>query len=203
MSPFHKNPSGSGLVTCLCLLATGVGAVDVERLEVRKDGKMFRLFAQSQVEAPPEFVFDVLMDFDNFHRLSAGMVVTRYLSPTDSGIPVGYTLVNSCAWIFCKRFEKVERLWPVSNREIVTVADPERSDFKHYATRWQLEKTATGTRMRFEGAMLPDFWVPPMLGTWALKKKLSATALEMGEIVEYLYATGTPLADLPATPAER
>lgn len=189
----------------LCLLAAAgnVAAVEVERIDVIKRGKTFVLEAESVVAAPRDFVFDILMNFDHFHRLVAGMVTTRYLPPDEDGVLVGYTLVNSCAWIFCTRFEKVERIWPVPTSDIVTVADPERSDFRFYTTRWRLEDTASGTRMRFTATMQPDFWVPPLLGTWAVKRKLDYTALEMGQVVEYLYATGTPLADLPATPGER
>lgn len=195
--------SRPGWLLCLLIAAGNAVAVDVKRVEVTKKGKTFLLEAESAVAAPRDFVFDILMDFDNFHRLVAGMVSTRYLPPDDDGVLMGYTLVHSCAWIFCTRFEKVERIWPVPSSAIVTVADPERSDFRFYTTRWRLEDTPDGTRLRFNASMQPDFWVPPILGAWAVKRKLNYTALEMGQVVEYLYATGTSLAELPATPGER
>ena len=55
------------------------------------------------------------------------------------------------------------------------------------------------TRLRFEGTMEPDFWVPPLVGSWAVKRKLRLTAEEIGNLVEYLYATNTRLDQLPAT----
>ncbi|UCG71629.1 MAG: SRPBCC family protein [Chromatiales bacterium] len=191
------------VLLCLLLAAGDAVAVEVERIEVTRQGKIFRLEAESVVAAPRDFVFDILVDFDHFHRLVAGMVTTRYLPPDDDGVLVGYTLVHSCAWIFCTRFEKVERMWPVPTSEIVTIADPERSDFRFYTTRWHLEDTPGGTRLRFKAMMQPDFWVPPVIGPWAVKRKLDYTAREIGEVVEYLYATGTSLAELPATPGER
>jgi len=194
--------TGPAVFLCLLLGAEGSAAVEVERIDVIKRGKTFLLEAESVVAAPRDFVFDVLVDFNHFHRLVDGMVTTRYLPPGEDGVLVGYTLVDSCAWIFCTRFEKVERMWPVPTTEIVTVADPERSDFRFYATHWRLEDTAGGTRLRFNATMQPDFWVPPILGPWAVKRKLSFTAQEMGQVVEYLYATGTSLADLPTTPGE-
>ena len=192
-----------GVIFAGLIAMASATAVEVERIEVKKRGKTFDLKAESVVSVPRDFVFGVLLDFDNFHRLVAGMVTTRYLPPDEDGVLVGYTLVNSCAWIFCKRFEKVERLWPKPSTEIVTLALPERSDFKFYWTRWRLEDTPDGTRLNFEATMQPDFWVPPLLGTWAVKRKLRLTAEEMGARVEYLYATGTSLSDLPDSPGER
>jgi hypothetical protein len=186
----------------LLILSTTATGLQIERIDVWKDGKMYRLSASSEINAPPDFILDILLDFDNFHRLSRGMVLTRYLPPDDSGVLVGYTLINSCVWIFCKRFEKVERMWAVSSREIVTVADPERSDFEFYSSRWRLEETENGTRLMFDAAMQPDFWVPPMMGLWAVKRKLRYTAEEIGLRVEHLHATGTPLSELPATSRE-
>lgn len=198
----RSHTSGHLIWLGLIVFAMPALAVEIERLDTTRKGGLYSLRAEIVVAAPADFVYDILLDFDNFHRLSGGMVTTRYLPPDGSGTVKGYTLVNSCVWIFCKRFEKVERMWPISRREIVTVAIPERSDFVFYTTRWRLEETSDGTRLRFDAAMEPDFWVPPMLGMWAVKKKLVYIVVEIGERVEYLYATGTPLAELPATAGE-
>jgi hypothetical protein len=192
----------AGLLLAMLLAVGPAAAVEIETVAVQKRGKNFRLQAASVVAAPPDFIFDVLMDFDHFHKLVAGMVVTSYLPPEADGTIVGYTLVNSCAWIFCKRFEKVERMWPVPRRGLVTQAIPARSDFELYLTRWRLEEVPGGTRLHFEAKMRPDFWVPPLLGAWAVKRKLYWTALEMGQVVEFLYQTGTNLAELPDSPGE-
>jgi hypothetical protein len=199
---FHLHWPGAALLA-VWLAGSQATAVTIEHIDVEKHGQAFRLKAASVVAAPPEFVFDVLMDFDNFHRLVAGIVTTRYLPPGPDGVRLGYTLINSCAWIFCKRFDKVERIWPVPKTGMVTLAVPERSDFEFYATRWRLEGVPGGTRLRFEANMRPKFWIPPLLGTWAVKRKLVYTAEEMGEVVEYLYSTGTKLSELPDSPGQR
>lgn len=204
MSHLRRTAGRMALLLLAGLLVPGKpgSAVELESIEVTKQRKVYTLSATSIVAAPRDFVFRILLDFDHFHRLSGGMVTTRFLPPEDNGVLVGYTLVNSCAWIFCKRFEKVERMWPEPERSLVTVADPDRSDFVLYTTHWRLEDVPGGTRLRFDATMQPDFWVPPLLGLWAVKRKLTYTALEMGQRVEYLHATGTPLADLPATARE-
>jgi len=179
------------------------GALEINHVAVHKRGDVFRLEAETLVDAPPDFVYDVLTDFDHFHNLAAGMVATRYLEPDDQGGRLGYTEVASCVFVFCKRFEKVERIWATPKKSLVTVALPERSDFRVYATRWRVIEADGKTRLAFEASMQPDFWIPPLIGTWAVERKLRLTALEMGQVVEYLYANGIPMSALPLSAENR
>jgi hypothetical protein len=88
-------------------------------------------------------------------------------------------------------------MWATPKKSLVTVALPERSDFSVYATRWRVIEAEGKTRLAFEASMQPDFWIPPLIGTWAVERKLRLTALEMGQVVEYLYANGIPMSALP------
>jgi hypothetical protein len=49
---------------------------------------------------------------------------------------------------------------------------PEQSDFKRSSSEWVLEPEAGGTRMTYSLTMEPDFWVPPVIGPWYLKRTL-------------------------------
>lgn len=185
-------------VLAASLAASLAGAVEIDRLDVRREAPGYRLEAESTLAAPPEFVFGVLLDCDNFHRLAAGITATRRLPDDGSGVPRCYTRIDACVWFFCRRIERVERVWSVPDREVITSAVPAASDFSSYVTRWELEPAGRGTRVRYLAVMAPDFWIPPVLGPWAVRRKLEATAREMGERIEYLYARGLGLADLPA-----
>ncbi|MGI9329571.1 MAG: SRPBCC family protein [Gammaproteobacteria bacterium] len=179
------------------LLATFAAAVEINHAVVSKNGGVFHLEAETLVEAPPDFVYEVLTDFDRFHNLAAGIAATRYLEPDEKGGQLGYTKVAGCVFMFCKSFEKVERIWATPKKSLVTIALPERSDFRVYATRWRVIDADGKTRLAFEANMQPDFWVPPLIGAWAVERKLRLTALEMGQVVEYLYANGIPISALP------
>ena len=54
--------------------------------------------------------------------------------------------------------------------EAVTV--PALSDFRRGIYRWQLRGENAATRMRFTAVLEPDFWVPPLIGPWMIKRKL-------------------------------
>jgi hypothetical protein len=140
------------------------------------------------------------MDFDNFHRLTGGIAESHYLEPEasdpDNG-RLGYTRIDSCVWLYCKSFERVERIYTEPPSLFRTKIIAERSDFKSYETEWQLKDENGGTRIRFSAAMQPDFWIPAVVGKWAVRRKLELTAQQMGQAIEYLYRNGLTLADIP------
>jgi hypothetical protein len=171
-------------------------ALQIDLLQVDRHNGIYTMQASSRLDAPPEFVLGILSDFDNFHRLAGGIAETRYLPPDEDGTPLAYTRIDSCVWVFCKAFEKVERVLVLPPDRLATVAVPESSDFALYNSLWQLEPEAGGTRVRFTATMTPKFWIPPMVGTWAIRRKLELTAEQVGRRVEYLFVTGLPLEQL-------
>jgi hypothetical protein len=49
---------------------------------------------------------------------------------------------------------------------------PEQSDFKYAVSEWLLEPAGEGTNVTYKLELEPDFWVPPVLGPWLLKRTL-------------------------------
>ena len=49
---------------------------------------------------------------------------------------------------------------------------PERSDFKYAMSEWSIEPEAGGTKVTYRMEMEPDFWLPPFVGPWFLKRTL-------------------------------
>ena len=186
----------SGWIACL-LLAGQVDAIEVHEIEVRKTKGRFLVSAESTMAAPVDFVYTILVDYENFHRLTSGIAETRLLPPDGDGVPLGYTRIDSCVWFFCRQIERVERVFLEPDRTVATEAVPERSNFQMYTTKWLLDPDRQSTRIRFEATMEPDFWIPPLIGSWAIRSKLKRTAEQVGARIEYMYQNGLVLTDLP------
>ncbi|HHQ14559.1 MAG TPA: hypothetical protein ENK16_05985 [Chromatiales bacterium] len=190
-----------------CLLAVAVSllidtsnslAVELQMLEVDTKDGTFEIRADSLLSASPAFIYAILLDYDNFHRLAGGISETRFLPPDEQGTLMGYTRIDSCVWFFCRKIERIERIFTIPGQEISTVAIPQRSDFEVYRTRWVIEPAGPGsTRLHFEATMKPDFWIPPLIGPWAIRRKLQRTAERVGTRIEYLYANGLSITALP------
>ena len=170
-------------------------AAEVLAVEIEIDGNIYRMHGESIIHAPTDFVFNILADYDNFHRITNGIAESHYLEPGDDGVLLGYTLIDSCVWFFCRKFEKTERVWTTAPTEIVTEAIPEQSDFKISKARWTLQSVEEGTLVMYDAEMDPDFWVPPVIGPWAFKKKLRNSAEAIGWRIEYLLESGKSLSE--------
>lgn len=184
------------LACVLILLATATQAAEMLYINLTEDGDLYQLRSASAIDAPPDLIINTLLDYSNFHRLSGGIKETRYLDPDPDGTPVGYTLVESCILFMCKQIKKTERLTLVTENEIVLDVDPSRSDFKLMHSRWSVKPKGGKTVLTFDMDMIPDFWVPPLIGTWAIKRKLESTAMNMARRMEKMAKTGIPLSEL-------
>ncbi len=172
------------------LPAAEIRSVQMEKLEAN-----YQVRAETYLQAPPEFVFAILMDYDEFHRLTRGITHTRWLPDSHQDLPLAYTRIDSCVAFFCRKLEKVETVRVISAARFETEALPQQSDFRRYRTRWQLSAEGPGTRIIYELEMEPDFWVPPLIGPWAIRRKAESSALKIANRIEYLAANRIALKD--------
>jgi len=181
----------------LGLTARVAAGVEIHQLDVSQQEGGYRLLAESSIAAPREYIHALLEDFEHFHRLTSGITETRFVDDVDTGEQLGFTRIESCVWFFCKTIERTERIESDAPELFRTRAVTELSDFDSYESEWRLVDEPGGTRIFFSAAMEPDFWIPPVIGSWAIRGKLEDTALQMGEAIEYLYVNGLTLADIP------
>ncbi len=73
---------------------------------------------------------------------------------------------------FCRSMRRVERLEVVTPEFIRSRAIPERSDFRYSMAEWTFAAEGGGTRVTYEMEMEPNFWLPPFVGPWFLKRTL-------------------------------
>ena len=55
---------------------------------------------------------------------------------------------------------------------------PSESDFKYGHADWRMTVEGKGSRLLFSAALTPDFWVPPLIGPYVIKKKMREEAIE-------------------------
>lgn len=184
------------LIIFASLGCTAALAVDIVDARVDKQGPRYHVFGSSLIQASPEFIYQVLMDFDNFHKLAGGIKETHFVPGEHPGEVLGYTLIESCVLFFCRRAEKLERIEATPYSEIRAVVIPAQSDFVMKVSRWILEPQGDATLLSYEAEFEPDFWLPPLIGTWAIKRKLVESAQTIGMRIEFMAAKGLTLAEV-------
>ncbi len=146
------------------------------------------MFADTHLDATPAAIYNVLMDFDGdrYSQISEIYKESGYLPPDGDGTPLVYTRVEGCLLLFCRSMRRVERLEVVTPHFIRSLAVPERSDFKYSMSEWSIEPEDGGTRVTYRMDMEPDFWLPPFVGPWFLKRTLLQGAPAAIDQIEHL-----------------
>ena len=180
-------------------------AATIDELDVTRHHGRYSLEANARLDATPESIYAVLTDFDDnaYSRISRVYKESRYLEPAADGTPVVYTRMEGCVLWHCLTLERTERLETDAPRWIKSTALPEGSNFKHSTSEWVLEPDGDGTLMRYTLEMEPDFFVPPVIGPWYLKRTLSQGGLRAVTRIERLAREldGRPNEPLPPLPS--
>jgi hypothetical protein len=154
------------------LVAVSASTATIESIDVDHEGKTYSLHAETWLNASPEAITAVLLDYERFGRISSVYKEYGYLDPLPDGTPVVFTRMEGCLLFYCKSMTRVERLEAAAPGHIRTVTLPDRSDFKSSVSDWVLKQEAAGTRMIYTLEMEPDFFVPPLIGPPILKRTL-------------------------------
>jgi hypothetical protein len=157
--------------------------VDVSRRQDR-----YRVVADTHLDASPEAIYKVLLDFDGdrYQRISEIYKESSYLPPDSDGTPLVYTRVEGCLLRYCRSMRRVERLEVVTPQFIRSRTVPERSDFKYSFSEWTFAAEGDGTRVTYLMEMEPNFWLPPFVGPWFLKRTLMQGAPAAIDQIELL-----------------
>lgn len=132
-------------------------------------------------------MFSVITDYTHIQDLHRRVRESRVLKRIDARTAEVYTLLKGCvAAIFCKSIRRVERITEIPPTELTAEIVPGSGDLKSGTVRWQLAPEGSGTRLRYESQMEPDFWVPPLLGDALMSRSLRNTTEDMIDRVEAL-----------------
>lgn len=179
------------LAAAAALVAASLaGAASIDTLDIERRHSRYELVADARLAASPESIYAVLLDYEDnaFQRISSVYKESDYLEPAADGSPVVYTRMEGCVLWVCLSMKRVEKLELRRPSYIKSYALPEHSDFKYSTSEWVLEPHDGGTKMTFKLEMEPDFFVPPVIGPWYLKRTLSSGGIRAVNRIERLAA---------------
>lgn len=167
---------GAALIGLLLLPPGLVAAGPAAR--VTFTGERYHIHAESVVPAPPQRVMAVLTDYAAMGRIHP--VVSRVrVTHRDGNEARVHLLLEDCVLVFCLNIRQNLHYRRVGRERLEAEVEPEGSDFSYGRLVWRVEETAPGTsHVRFEAHMEPTFWLPPILGTFALEQRLKQVAME-------------------------
>ena len=174
------------------LLAASTQAADLLEVTVEKDEERYRLTSETRFDASIEDLYRVLTDYDLFTQISSVFVEARNEAPGENGKPRYFTRMEGCMLLFCKSFARFGELTLSPNTVIVAIADPEQSDFKYSREQWVLKEDGDGVLLAYDFELEPDFWVPPVIGPYIMKRVLKRGGTDAVDRIEALAQGKTP-----------
>jgi hypothetical protein len=161
-------------------------AADLRYIEVDREDNVYSLRSVAWFDTDAQSLYNVLIDYDQFPKFTSAIVEAKNLEADDSGRPGFYTRMEGCVLFWCQSLERTGYLRLEPTVEIFAVTDPERSNFKLATERWQLRPEKGGTLLIYEFDMEPDFWVPPVVGPFYIKRALRSGGANALQRIEAL-----------------
>jgi len=177
-------------VLCGLLLATGATAAELNRLDVSKrDGRIF-VQAELTIEGRRDRVYDALIDFNSFDKWSQRFKYSSYIEDAPDGRRRARNDIEGCILFFCRTVKRVLVLDIDKPAYLRATAEPELSDVDYGREEWWLTETEASTdakeatRIVYEHEVKFGFWVPPVIGVWAIKRALRRDSLNAAQRLE-------------------
>lgn len=173
-------------------------AAEIERLEITRAQARFGMVLDARLDVPLADSYRVLGDFDQLPLINDAVEQARLLDGAPPGAQRLYTRVRVCVWLFCTHLDQVQDMWPIVDgdaRGYNAAVLPELSNLRFGNARWRLRDCDGGTCLQFDAQLEPDFWVPPVIGPWAIERAMRREAIATAEGIERRAAAGVAATD--------
>ena len=166
-------PTALLLVLLMCVGHAGsVAAAQLIRLDVDHSEGTYTIRLEMELDVSADRVQQVLTNYRQLHHLSPSIVESRRLPSPHDGYARVFTRMDICVLFICRELIRVEDIYQTASGDLVAVIVPEQSDFKAGTALWRITRRGQHTLLVYEASMQPGFFIPPMFGSYLVKKKM-------------------------------
>lgn len=155
----------------LLLMTVAAQANDIA-VEVTKKGNTYFFNMSFIAHAHASRVHAIITDYNRLTELNPLIKTSRILAHDDKSVTRVELVTEGCMLFFCKKIVRVEEVKVYDSLTIETEFVPELSDFESGQTSWTFTSQGQNTQVNYQASMVPDFWLPPFVGPYMLKKQL-------------------------------
>jgi Polyketide cyclase / dehydrase and lipid transport len=178
-------------------LAVGLAhAFTIEHAQALYVDEQYQFELVAMIAAPVERVEAVLRDYPHYSNLDARILDSKVLERPEQDVAILATTVRACMGPFCRNVKRVERVQEAP-LELTATTDASRSDVKSGETRTQLTAAANGTRVTYRTRIVPDYWIPAIVGRRLMLRTLEEATINMFTNVEKIASEQRPSAAEP------
>lgn len=178
-----KTAAASTLLLAGLLLGPAASAADIQHLTVDRQDNRYLLDLRVALDTSAARAFAVMRDYPNLADINPAVQAVTVLPGAPPGATRVQTAVRVCVLWFCRVLEQVQDMRHAALGDGGTVSAtvlPALSNLRYGQADWLVTTCDDSDRacLRFTAELEPDFWVPPVIGPWALKRKLREEGIE-------------------------
>jgi hypothetical protein len=152
-------------------------AAQVLAVQVRRDEARFQIDMHIAIDAPPLQVFRALQDYAAMRRYNPDLRSVR-VEPTPAPNRVRlFTTVHTCVLLFCKTMHQEQVMTATAEAhggrlqaELVPQSGAFGGEGHWVVTPCRARRPSTCVDIQL--ALVPQFWVPPVIGPWLIRRTM-------------------------------
>jgi ribosome-associated toxin RatA of RatAB toxin-antitoxin module len=161
-------------------------------VEARRDGDAVIVEARALINAELETAWDVLTDYDRYAEFIPDLKSSRVVARSGGTVIVEQ---KGQVGFFLFRFPMEVTLSVSEDPRRGITSHAIAGTFREMTGSYTLMRVGDELRLTYSGRMVPDFLLPPLIGTAAVR---AAVKKQFGALVKQMQARGAVPAKLPA-----
>jgi len=173
-------------LAALVLLSFASTAGEVRELSVTNEQGQYKLRIAAILDAPENYVYNVITDYKHARRINP-TITSVELSPSDDKNAI--RVQNSSKHRigpFSFKVAWAGDIVETGHGSIHITTIPEISSFDSGSALWEIQTLENSTYVLHESSMKPKFFIPPIIGSYILKKHMEKEALAIFDRIERL-----------------
>ena len=180
-TPHSAGHTRHAVVACACLmlflLIPLTRAAELAELQVSETKGVYSISLVMQLQAPVRYVHRVLTDYVHVYRLDPGIIDSEVLPSPDEGVVRVKTRIHDCIAFFCITIDRVEDVRELDHAGLQATTVPALSSFRSGYAEWTILRIKEHSQVTYQAQMEPDFFIPPLIGSYFVKQKLRKSIL--------------------------
>ena len=162
---------GNWLTLILLFLSPLLHAGELLNSFVNEIDEHYILQLDMRIDGDYDAVYEVLIDFNHLDQVNKTITSSQLLESNDKIHTVQF-MSNGCVWIICQDVNQVVIVTELGNGFIMSETLPDLSDIRYGRTLWQVIDEGDSTRIKYYSDLIPDFWIPPFMGSSILQDRM-------------------------------
>ncbi len=162
------------LITLILLPGTSLGA-EINSVEVRKENNHYYLHINATVKADVDNTIKIITDYENLPSINPYLKESKLLEEPENERTTVNMLTELCILFLCYNIRHVQTFHYIDNGILFSRIIPGKSDFHAGWMRWEIKgidsnKIYPVTQIVLTIELVPDFFVPPVIGPYQIRK---------------------------------